>query len=139
MSTKKFRAYTEDELPNLEFRSTKEEALADAVARAIGDGTMGLPIPLGIIVEEVRDAVMMDFIDGSQIVSLVREAMQEKIGNDDALSDSAVAAAFAEGIERVIGGGINEVHVSSGARIDGYIVIAKYINRDWWGKAEVDS
>lgn len=133
MSTSKFRAYTEDELPNLEFRGTKEEALADAVARAVADGLVRHPHPPDIIVEEVRDATLSDFLDASQVVSLMREVMQEKIGNDDALSDGAISTGIATAIQTHVGPVLDATASDLGVRIDGYITISKYVSRNWHG------
>jgi len=131
--TTKFRAYTEDELPNIEFRSTKEEALADAVARAVADGAMMLPHPPNIVVEEVREAFLTDFFDAGQLVSMMRESMQEMIGNDDALSEpSKLIAELQSEIEPIIMHAAN----MAGIRIDGYITISKYTSRDWHGKLD---
>lgn len=135
----KFRAYGEDELPNLEFRSTKEEALADAVARAVADGAMKLPHPPSIIVEEVRDANLSDFVDTMQIISAMRELMQEKIGNDDALSDGVVVSSLAASLRHTIEPAVDRMQQDLGVRIDGYIVISTHKSRDWHGKLEAEA
>lgn len=132
----KFRAYAEDELPNLEFRSTQEEALADAIARVSGERALAGSHPPVIFVEEVREAKLSDFIEVGQIISLLRENMQEKIGNDDALSDAAVVSALSTAIAPGLGALLDDDGGQPYLRIDGYIVLSRSRAERWWVQAD---
>lgn len=118
-TTPKFRAYEPDDLPHLEFASTKDEAIADALARSENTARE-------LIVEQVRDPVLSDFLVPMDLISSLREAMAARIGNDDALSDGAVVerllAAATEDITAVLDDAAERIDL----RIDGFLVVQSW-------------
>lgn len=134
--TTMFRAYAEDELPNLELRTTKDEALMDAITRITAErGTAGHPPT--IIVDEVREPTFSDFFDFRQLMSLMRESMADKIGNDDALTDDAIAKLSAQD-DGYIAAALDDVASNTGLRIDGYIVVNRARAERWWVRGSDD-
>lgn len=123
-----FRAHAPYELPNMEFRSTKDEAVADAMARVYRKGE---PVP-DIIVQEVTEPNLGDFFSFDDMVSSMRERMAEKIGNDDALSDSNAVAMLMVNTEGLIREVLNDYYSESDdIRIDGYLVLNTWTVKDW--------
>ena len=112
-----FRAFTEDELPHIQFRATRDEALADAVARLPEGNTES------IIIQQVRAPALSDFYDFSDLVSMMRERMQGLIGNDDALSSAETNEAVAKLVDRDIRTALDAAAGLAALRIDGYIVV----------------
>lgn len=125
-----FRAYADYELPNLEFRSTKDEAVTDAIARIVSEVDFKGAARPDIIVEEVVEASLGDFFDLSDLVSSMRERMHATIGNDDALSDPAALTRLNQS-EGALRDKLNEAAAEAGIRIDGYIAINKWRVSDW--------
>lgn len=118
-----YRAFAEGELPNLELRSTREEALHDAVIRAREGMKEGDKLPR-ITIQQVRAPVMSDFFSLYVLISDIRETMAETIGNDDALSDAAMAQAFGDAVEGPIRSALDQAAESVGLRLDGLIVVS---------------
>jgi len=131
-----FRAYAEDELPNIEFRSTGDEALIDAIGRATAERSLDGKYA-AIIVEEVREATLSDFFDFDQLVSLMRESMQELIGNDDAFTEEAMAA-LRPWASAAIDDALDTAAEHADLRIDGFIVVSRQRAERWWIKAGDD-
>lgn len=115
-----YRAYAEGELPNLELRSTREEALQDAIIRLQEEHDADLPT---IIIEKVRPAVLSDFFELRDTFGDLRERMSEAIGNDDALSDPVKLDALVEAAEGQVKSVLDMAAEHAGLRIDGLIVL----------------
>lgn len=120
-----FRAHAAFELPNLEFRKTKDEAVADAMERLKGSLEYGkLP---NIIVQEVIEPKLSDFFSSTDMVSAMRERMQGAIGNDDALSDPDTMLRIIHEAEPKINEALDAIDI----RIDGYLVVNTWTVKDW--------
>lgn len=117
-----YRAYALGELPNLNLRSTRDEALQDTVIRLQEGAPEGAALPV-IIIETVRPAKLGDFFTMRHILGDLREAMAEGIGNDDALSDMVKIDALIEAAEGPIKHALDAAAEHVGLRIDGMIVL----------------
>lgn len=130
--TTKFRAYGEDELPNLDFRATKDDAFMVAVSRLTAElGTD--PHKPTIIIEEVRDPKLSDFFEFNDLISAMRERMSERIGNDDALTDDNITSLAASAMTS-IKVSLDLASETTDLRIDGYLVVNKWRMERWWVK-----
>lgn len=131
----KFRAYGRDELPNLMFRDNKDAAILEAKDRLKDEAALAARTQ-SIIVEEVRDATLSDFFDFQQLLSLMREIMADKIGNDDALSEGEVIVRMENEASADIAKRLDEAADAVGVRIDGFIVVNRWVLQDWWVKRD---
>jgi len=77
----------------------------------------GDPRPSGAIIEQVRTPLLGDFLRTEDVVSIIREGMASRIGNDDALTNEVIAVL--DGKIPDMASVLNELDV----RIDGYHII----------------
>ena len=125
----KFRAYGEFELPNLLFTDTRDEAFVAATERLVGEAIAGNP--QNIIIEEVKEAEIGDFFDMSDLVSVMRERMAAKMGNDDVFTDENIAKLTAQD-DGYLAECLNDVAHNAGVTVDGYIAISRARVENWW-------
>lgn len=126
-----FRAYGEEELPNLLFKDNKGDAFDMAVNRLSEEAVVG-GHPQKIIIEEVREPKLSDFFDFDDLASVMAENMQARIGNSDAFTDEAIAKLRAKNL---IGPHLDSIAKATEFRIDGYIVVNRFVIDEWWVKA----
>lgn len=124
-----FRAFYEGELPNLELRSSRDEALHDAMIRAREAAGEGGKLPV-INIQQVRAPAMSDFFSLHVLISEMRESMAETIGNDDALSDASMVQAFGAAVEAPIRRALDQAAETVGLRLDGLIVVSSELYRE---------
>lgn len=133
----KFRAHGEEELPNLELRGTKDDAFLLAVNRLSEEAVVG-EHPQKIVIEELREPKLSDFFDFAHLIGVMRESMASKIGNDDALTDDAVAMLRARN-NGAIEETLDDIAELIELRFDGMIVINRWVIDRWWVKDTGDA